>query len=65
MERYSMREVLKNKFGETEKSVKGATASKRATKKVEKKDTGKYVVKIVDGVKYMVLKEYVKEKRLS
>ena len=56
MERYSMREVLKNKFGETEKSVKGATASKRDTKKVEKKDTGKYVVKIVDGVKYMVLK---------
>ena len=56
MERYSMREVLKNKFGESEKSVKGTTASKRATKKVEKKDTGKYVVKIVDGVKYMVLK---------
>ena len=51
-----MREVLKNKFGDVEKSVKGATASKRATKKVEKKDTGKYVVKIVDGVKYMVLK---------
>lgn len=56
MERYSMREVLKKKFGESEKSIKGATASKRATKKVEKKDTGKYVVKIVDGVKYMVLK---------
>lgn len=56
MERYSMKEVLKNKFGESEKGIKGATASKRATKKVEKKDTGKYVVKIVDGVKYMVLK---------
>ena len=56
MERYSMKEVLKNKFGESERGIKGATASKRATKKVEKKDTGKYVVKIVDGVKYMVLK---------
>lgn len=56
MERYSMREVIKQKYGEAEKGIKGATASKRATKKVEKKDTGKYVVKIVDGVKYMVLK---------
>lgn len=50
MERLSMKEVLKQKFGETEKSVKTA----RSTKKVEKK--GNYVVKIVDGVKYMVLK---------
>lgn len=56
MERFSMKEVLKNKFGESEKSIKGATASKRAVKSAEKKDTGKYVVKIVDGVKYMVLK---------
>ena len=56
MERYSMREVIKQKYGEAEKGIKGATASKRAANKVEKKDTGKYVVKIVDGVKYMVLK---------
>lgn len=56
MERFSMREVIKQKYGEADKSIKGATASKRASKKVEKKDTGKYVVKIVDGVKYMVLK---------
>lgn len=56
MERFSMREVIKQQYGEAEKSRKGATASKRAAKKVEKKDTGKYVVKIVDGVKYMVLK---------
>lgn len=57
MERFSMKEVIKQKYGESEKGIKGATASKRASKKVEKKDTtGKYVVKIVDGVKYMVLK---------
>ena len=56
MERFSMREVIKQKYGEADKSIKGATSSKRASKKVEKKDTGKYVTKIVDGVKYMVLK---------
>lgn len=57
MERFSMKEFIKQKYGESEKTVKGATASKRAEKKdTEKKDTGKYVVKIVDGVKYMVLK---------
>jgi hypothetical protein len=56
MERFSMKEFIKQKYGESEKTVKGATASKRAVKKVDKKDTGKYVVKIVDGVKYMVLK---------
>jgi len=50
MERYSMKEVLKQKFGEVEKNTKTA----KSTKKVEKK--GNYVVKIVDGVKYMVLK---------
>jgi hypothetical protein len=49
MERFSMREVLKEKYGEPEKNTK-------STKKVEKKDGGKYVTKIVDGVKYMVLK---------
>lgn len=54
-ERISMKEFIKQKYGETDKSVKGKTATKRATKKVEKKD-GKYVTKIVDGVKYMVLK---------
>jgi hypothetical protein len=55
-ERFSMREVLKNKFGEVEKSTKGTKATKRAEKKVISEDTGKYKVKIVDGVKYMVLK---------
>jgi len=50
MERFSMREVLKEKFGEPEKNITTA----KSTKKVEKK--GNYVVKIVDGVKYMVLK---------
>ena len=52
MERFSMREVLKEKYGETEKNVKTA----KSTKKAENKVDGKYVVKIVDGVKYMVLK---------
>jgi hypothetical protein len=55
-ERFSMRETLKSKFGEAEKSVKGSRATKRATEKVKSSDTGKYKVKIVDGVKYMVLK---------
>lgn len=53
---FSMRETLKTKFGEAEKSVKGSRATKRATEKVKSSDTGKYKVKIVDGVKYMVLK---------
>ena len=52
-ERFSMRQVLKDKFGEVDKSAK---ATKRAEKKVKSEDTGKYKVKIVDGVKYMVLK---------
>ncbi len=52
MERFSMREVLKEKFGEPEKNVKTANT----TKKADKKSGGKYVTKIVDGVKYMVLK---------
>ena len=56
MERFSMREVLKEKYGEAEKSKAGKVATKRATKSVEKKETGKYVTKIVDGGKYMVLR---------
>jgi hypothetical protein len=55
MERFSMSQMVKNKFGEADKSKKGKMATKRATKSVEKSD-GKYTVKIVDGVKYMVLK---------
>ena len=34
-ERFSMREVLKNKFGEEEKTTKGTKATKRAEKKVK------------------------------
>jgi len=45
-----MNQVIKSKFGESEKSTKTAKSTKRAQKK------GKYEVKIVDGVKYMVLK---------
>ena len=55
-ERFSMKETLKSKFGEAEKSFKGSRATKRATDGVKSVDTGKYKVKIVDGVKYMVLK---------
>jgi hypothetical protein len=55
MERFSMKEVMKAKFGESEKSTKNARSTKKANSKVEKSD-GKYVTKIVDGVKYMVLK---------
>lgn len=54
--RFSMREVLKEKYGESEKSKAGKVATKRASKNVEKKETGKYITKIVDGVKYMVLR---------
>lgn len=50
MERFSMNQIVKNKFGEVEKSTKTAKSTKRAQKK------GKYEVKIVDGVKYMVMK---------
>lgn len=53
MERYSMKELLKQKYGEVEKSSKGKLATKRA---VSKSGNSKYVTKIVDGVKYMVLK---------
>lgn len=55
MERYSMKEVLKQKYGETEKNMKTSRSTKRATKKASK-SRGKYEVRIVDGVKYMTLK---------
>lgn len=54
MERFSMNQVIKNKFGEVEKSTKTAKSTKRSQGKT--KDQGKYMIKIVDGVKYMVLK---------
>lgn len=56
MERFSNRELLKQKYGEVEKSTKTSRSTKRATKKAKGSDNGKYIVKIVDGVKYMVLK---------
>ena len=49
-----MKELITNKYGEKEKSVKTTRSTKRAENKT--KDQGKYMVKIVDGVKYMVLK---------
>ena len=50
MEQFSMKEVIIQKFGEPEKNTK----TTRSTKRVEKK--GNYTVKIVDGIKYFVLK---------
>lgn len=55
MERYSMKEVLKEKFGETEKNIKTSRSTKRSNDK-NTKDNSKYITKIVDGVKYMVLR---------
>lgn len=54
MERFSMKQVINDKYGETEKNTKTAKSTKRSQGKT--KDQGKYMVKIVDGVKYMVLK---------
>lgn len=45
-----MNQVIKGKFGEAEKNTKTAKSTKRVQKK------GNYEVKIVDGVKYMVLR---------
>ena len=52
--RFSMNEVIRQKFGEGEKNKKTATATKRAKRKVAKKG-GKYNTKTVGGVKYMTL----------
>ena len=54
MEKFSMNQVVMEKFGEAEKNTKTAKSTKRSQKKV--KDSGKYEVKIVNGIKYMVLK---------
>ena len=54
--RYSMKEILKQDKGEVEKSAKTSKSTKTATKKAKSQDNGKYVTKIVDGIKYMVLK---------
>jgi hypothetical protein len=56
MERFSMKEVIKQKYGEPEKSQKSARLTKRVSENAEKKENGKYITKIVDGVKYMILK---------
>jgi len=50
MERYSMRVLSELRNGNPEKNVKTAKSTNRAKKK------GNYEVKIVDGVKYMILK---------
>ncbi len=50
MERFSMNQVIKTKFGEAEKNTKTAKSTKRSQNK------GNYEVKIVNGVKYMILK---------
>jgi hypothetical protein len=56
MERYSMKELMKAKYGESEKNTKTTKSTKRAVDKTKSSSNGKYVTKIVDGVKYMVLK---------
>ena len=42
MERFSMREVIKQKYGEPEKSQKSARLTKRVSNSVEKKENGGY-----------------------
>lgn len=54
MERFSKNELLRQKFGEKEKNVKTSRSTKRANSKVSQ--NSKYITKVVDGVKYMVLK---------
>jgi len=54
MEKFSMNQVIKSMYGESEKNTKTAKSTKRSEKKV--KDNGKYTTKIIGGVKYMVLK---------
>ena len=56
MIRFSNKELFKKKAGEVDKSIKGSKATKRAEKSISDKDTGKYIVRIVDGVKYMTHK---------
>ena len=53
-ERFSNKELLRQKFGEAEKNTKTSRSTKRANTKV--RQNGKYVTKVVDGVKYMILK---------
>jgi len=55
-ERFSMREIIRQDVGESEKSSKTAKSTKTAKSKAESQDQGKYNVRIVDGVKYMTLK---------
>ena len=51
--RFSMKEVIKQQYGEKEKSPKNI----RSTNRANKKSGDKYTTKIVDGVKYMILNE--------
>ena len=55
MEEFSMRVFLDEKYGKVEKNTKTAKSTKRASNKASK-DNSKYITKVVDGVKYMVLK---------
>jgi hypothetical protein len=55
-ERFSNKELMKQKYGETEKSSKNVKSTNRANNK----SGGKYITKIVDGVKYMILNNSIK-----
>jgi phosphomannomutase len=52
----TLKELMKAKYGESEKNTKTTKSTKRAVDKTKSSSNGKYVTKIVDGVKYMVLK---------
>lgn len=53
------KKLYEDKYGPVEKNKKTARATKRSQKKASKNgmtSKGKYLVKVVDGVKHMVLK---------
>ena len=53
-ERFSMREVISQKYDSGGSSKTEVTNKK--VRKVNKKGKSKYITKVVDGVKYMILR---------
>ena len=49
----SMKQLLKNKFGEVEKNTKTKRSTKRAIKK------GKYEIRMINGEKHMILRTVI------
>lgn len=59
MAKFSSKELLKQKYGEQEKNQRTAKSTKKVYKKSSTSklnDGRKYKTKIIDGVKYMVLR---------